>query len=129
MPHAQRRNKAEVFSEWESLSNSELNQRYSGKRLNGWDTCIYVGIVMSEAVVRLDEKGRIIIPKTIRKAARVKPGTLVSIKAKDSTIIIEPAESIAEKYAGTFQISKWPEDLDEILTEATKKWWTNHTST
>ncbi len=84
---------------------------------------------MSEVTVRLDEKGRIMIPKTIRKAAKVKPGTYVSIKAKDSAIIIEPAESVAEKYAGIFQVAKWPEDLDEFVVEATRKWWINHAST
>ncbi len=84
---------------------------------------------MSEVTARLDEKGRIMIPKTIRKAAKIKPGTCVSIKTKDSTIIIEPAKSIAEKYAGTFQINEWPEDLDEFVVEATRKWWINHGST
>ncbi len=84
---------------------------------------------MSEITVRLDEKGRIMIPKAIRKATKVKPGTYVSIKAKDSAIIIEPAESAAEKYAGIFQVAKWPEDLDELVVEATRKWWINHAST
>jgi hypothetical protein len=68
-------------------------------------------------------------PKNIRKAAKVKAGTYVNIKAKDITIIIEPAESIAEKYGGIFQITKWPEDLDEFTEEATRKWWINHATT
>ena len=78
---------------------------------------------MEEAITKIDEKGRIIIPKTIRKKAKLKPGTYVNVKSKDHLIIIEPSESIAEKYSGIFQISKWPENLDEFATAATKKWW------
>jgi AbrB family looped-hinge helix DNA binding protein len=87
-----------------------------------------VGKPMSETTVKIDDKGRVMIPKKIRKTAKVKAGTYVNIKAKDTTIIIEPAESIAEKYCGIFQITKWPEDLDEFIVEATRKWWTNHTT-
>ena len=78
---------------------------------------------MALAITKIDEKGRMTIPKANRKKAGIKPGTCVSVKSKDHSIIIGPSESIAEKYAGTFQISKWPEDLDEFMTEATKKWW------
>ena len=84
---------------------------------------------MSETIVKIDEKGRVMIPKNIRKAAKIKAGTYVNIKATDTTVIIEPAESIAEKYGGLFQITKWPEDLDEFMLEETKKWWANHTIT
>jgi AbrB family looped-hinge helix DNA binding protein len=84
---------------------------------------------MSETTVKIDAKGRVMIPKNIRKAAKVKAGTYVNIKTKDATIIIEPIGSIAEKYSGTFQITNWPEDLDEFVVEATRKWWTNHTTT
>ncbi len=58
---------------------------------------------MNEVTAKLDEKGRITIPKTIQKAAKIKSGAHVSIKAKDSTIIVEPAQSAAEKYAGTLK--------------------------
>jgi len=84
---------------------------------------------MSETIVKIDEKGRVMIPKNIRKAAKIKAGTYVNIKATDTTVIIEPAESIAEKYGGLFQITKWPEDLDEFMLEETKKWWINHAIT
>jgi AbrB family looped-hinge helix DNA binding protein len=88
-----------------------------------------VGTLMSETTAKIDEKGRVMIPKNIRKKTKIKPGTYVNIKTSDTTIIIEPAESIAEKYGGSFQIDKWPEDLDEFLVEATRKWWVNHTIT
>jgi hypothetical protein len=45
----------------------------------------------------------------------------MSKKTKDTTLIIEPAESIAEKYCGIFKVEKWPENLDEFSAEATKK--------
>jgi AbrB family looped-hinge helix DNA binding protein len=79
-----------------------------------------------ETTAKIDEKGRVVIPKKIRKAAKLKTGTYVSIKQKETMIIIEPAESIAEKYRGAVQVTKWPEDLDEFVVEATRKWWTNH---
>jgi AbrB family looped-hinge helix DNA binding protein len=81
---------------------------------------------MEEVVTKIDEKGRIIIPRKIRKKAKLIPGTYVSVKSKDHLIIIEPSESIAEKYFGAFKISKWPEDLDEFVGEATRKWWSQH---
>ncbi len=84
---------------------------------------------MSETTAKIDEKGRVMIPKNIRKAAKIKAGTYVNIKATDTTIIIKPAESISEKYRGLFQITKWPEDLDEFMVEETRKWWTNHATT
>jgi AbrB family looped-hinge helix DNA binding protein len=84
---------------------------------------------MSDTTVRIDAKGRLMIPKSIRKGTKLKAGTCVSIEAKDSTIIIKPAESIAEKYCGVFQVSRWPEDLDEFVVEATRKWWANHAVT
>ena len=84
---------------------------------------------MSEATAKIDAKGRVMIPKNVRKAAKIKAGTYVNIKATDATIILEPVESIAEKYSGLFQITKWPEDLDEFMVEATRKWWTSHAVT
>jgi AbrB family looped-hinge helix DNA binding protein len=74
---------------------------------------------MQEAITRIDEKGRVTIPKAIRKQAKLKPGTYVSVKSRDRTIIIEPSKSIAEKYLGIFQVDKWPEDLDEFATQGT----------
>ena len=81
---------------------------------------------MSETTAKIDQKGRVMIPKEIRKIAKLKAGTYVNIKAENATIIIEPKESTAEKYSGILQITKWPEDIDEFIVEATRKWWTNH---
>ena len=75
-------------------------------------------------IVKVDEKGRIIIPKTIRKKVGVKEGSYVKIKIEEKGITIEPLEPIADKYYGAFKITEWPEDIDEFLTEVIRKWWT-----
>lgn len=77
------------------------------------------------AVVKVDEKGRVVIPKNIREKARMKEGGYVKIMAKEKSIIIEPLEPFADKYFGAFKIDKWPEDLDEFAVEVIKKWWTS----
>ncbi len=78
---------------------------------------------MSETTAKLDEKGRVRIPKSIQETAKLKKGSYVNIKAKGKTIIIEAAEPVADKYFGAFKITKWPDDLDEFLTEAMQKQW------
>jgi AbrB family looped-hinge helix DNA binding protein len=93
-----------------------------------WELLRVVGICMSEAesTVKIDEKGRIMLPEKVRKATKLSKGAYVTVKAKNETITIEPAKSIADKYHGVFQITNWPEDLDEFAVEATRKWWATH---
>ena len=79
---------------------------------------------MSEATAKVDEKGRIIIPKEIRETAKLKEGSYVTIKTKGRTIIMEPLEPVADKYYGAFKIAKWPENTDEFTVEVIKRWWT-----
>jgi AbrB family looped-hinge helix DNA binding protein len=79
---------------------------------------------MNSTTVKVDEKGRIIIPKDIRKTANLKEGSYVTIKAKGKTIIMEPLEPVADKYFGAFKVTTWPENLDEFIVEVIKKWWT-----
>ncbi|MCW4044524.1 MAG: AbrB/MazE/SpoVT family DNA-binding domain-containing protein [Candidatus Bathyarchaeota archaeon] len=83
---------------------------------------------MSVTTAKVDEKGRIIIPKKIRKTTNLKKGSAVTIKTKGKTIIIEPLEPVADKYYGAFKIDKWPANIDEFTVEVTKQWWkTQHT--
>ena len=79
---------------------------------------------MGNTTVKVDEKGRIIIPKNIREAAELKEGSYVTIKSKGKIIIIEPLEPVADKYYGAFKVTKWPENMDEFIVEVIKKWWT-----
>ena len=83
---------------------------------------------MSEATAKVDEKGRIIIPKEIRETAKLKEGSYVTIKTKGKTIIMEPLEPVADKYYGAFKIAKWPENIDEFTVEVIKKWWTTQST-
>ena len=79
---------------------------------------------MGNTTVKVDEKGRIIIPKNIREAADLKEGSYVTIKSKGKIIIVEPLEPVADKYYGAFKVTKWPENMDEFIVEVIKEWWT-----
>jgi AbrB family looped-hinge helix DNA binding protein len=74
-------------------------------------------------IVKVDEKGRVIIPKGLREKVKVKEGGYVKMRVDGKAIMIEPVESIADKYYGAFKIEKWPEDLDEFVVKVMGKWW------
>ena len=76
-------------------------------------------------IVKVDEKGRVVIPKSIREKVKLREGSYVNVRAEGKIIIMEPLESIADKYFGAFKVSRWPEDLDEFIVEVTKRWWTS----
>ena len=75
-------------------------------------------------IVRVDEKGRIVIPKSLRTKTEMKEGSYVKVTAKEKSIVIEPLEPVADEYFGAFKIARWPKDLDEFVVEVSKKWWT-----
>ena len=79
---------------------------------------------MAETTVKMDEKGRIIIPSRIRKSVQLKEGASMSIKSKGKMIILEPIEPVADKYFGAFKVTNWPKnlDLDEYVVEVKEKW-------
>jgi AbrB family looped-hinge helix DNA binding protein len=83
----------------------------------------YVGIIILSRMdaVRVDSKGRIIIPKYIRKKAKIKEGGYVKIRIEGDTIVIEPIQSIADKYYGIIKIEKWSDDLDEFAAEVMRR--------
>ncbi|MEM3385360.1 MAG: AbrB/MazE/SpoVT family DNA-binding domain-containing protein [Nitrososphaeria archaeon] len=66
-------------------------------------------------VVKVDKRGRIMIPKRIREKVKVKEDGYVKVRADEKSIIVEPIESIADKYFGAFKILRWPEDLDNFV--------------
>jgi len=76
-----------------------------------------------KVVVKVDEKGRILIPKDIRENVGIKEKSYVRVTVEGRKIVVEALESVADKYYGAFKIDKWPEDLDHFLVEAVKKWW------
>ena len=76
-------------------------------------------------IVRVDGKGRVVIPKDIREKVELREGSYVRITTKEKCLIIEPMEPSADKYFGAFKITNWPKDLDEFAVEAIRKWWTS----
>jgi len=74
-------------------------------------------------IVRVDERGRVVIPKSIREKAKLKAGNYVNVRVEGRSIIMEPLESIADKYFGAFKVSRWPEDLDEFMVGVARRWW------
>ena len=74
--------------------------------------------------VKIDNKSRVVIPKSLRERAKIKRGDYVKIWTEGKTIVIEPVESIADKYYGAFKIEKWPENLDDFIIQVMRKWWT-----
>jgi AbrB family looped-hinge helix DNA binding protein len=75
------------------------------------------------AIVKVDEKGRIVIPRSARKKIELKRDGYVKVVVEDKRIILEPLEPISEKFFGALKIDRWPEDLDEFVAEVVKKWW------
>jgi len=74
-------------------------------------------------IVKVDGKGRVLIPKALRTKAEIEEGSYVKVEADEKRIVIEPLEPVAEKYYGVFKVDSWPDDLDEFITEASRKEW------
>jgi AbrB family looped-hinge helix DNA binding protein len=79
---------------------------------------------MGSATVKVDGKGRIIIPKEIRETVNIREGIYLAIRAEEKTIMMEPLEPVADKYFGAFKVTRWPENMDEFLVEVIREWWT-----
>jgi len=86
-----------------------------------WNYIFIVGFIME--VVKIDRKGRLLIPKDIREKAGIKVESLVMIKVREKSIVLEPVEPVADKYFGAFRVAKWPEDLDEFMVGVMRDWW------
>jgi len=75
-------------------------------------------------IVKVDAKGRVLIPKKLRTKAEITEGGYVKVEADEKRVVIEPLEPVADKYYGAFNVDSWPDDLDEYITEALRKEWT-----
>ncbi|MFQ6074731.1 MAG: AbrB/MazE/SpoVT family DNA-binding domain-containing protein [Candidatus Bathyarchaeia archaeon] len=75
------------------------------------------------AIVKVDKKGRIVIPKKIRERVELRAESIVKVTAKERSVVIEPLERSSDRYFGAFKIDRWPEDLDEFTVEVMKRWW------
>ncbi|ADI32016.1 AbrB/MazE/SpoVT family DNA-binding domain-containing protein [Staphylothermus hellenicus] len=78
-------------------------------------------------VVRVDSKGRIVIPKNIREALGIREKQLLMLRIVDGKIVLEPIGDVADKYYGVVRVEKWPSDLDEFLAGAVREWWRRST--
>ncbi len=78
-------------------------------------------------VVRVDGKGRILLPKKIREALGIRARQRLRISIVNGRIVLDPLKSVADEYYGIMKIRKWPRDLDEFLAEAIRNWWREST--
>ena len=82
------------------------------------------------AIVRVDNKGRLLIPKTLREKTEISEGSYVKIESDGNRIIVQPTESTAKKHYGRFKVDSLPEDMgDYVEGEILKRWLKKHTST
>ena len=82
-----------------------------------------VDVGMSSVVVRIDKRGRVVIPKKLREELGIVEECYVEVSAEGDKIVLKPIKSIAEEYFGIFKVKEWPKDLDEFLVkEVTKRW-------
>jgi len=58
---------------------------------------------MSE-VVKVDERGRMVIPKKIRERIGIEEGGYVRMESMDDPVVIRPLEPVVEEYYGVFKI-------------------------
>jgi len=73
-------------------------------------------------VVRVGRKGRVVIPKEVREALNAREGSLLKVYIEGNKAIIEPAEDVVERFKGSIKVDRWPEDLDEFLSEVLRSW-------
>lgn len=75
------------------------------------------------SVVRMDRKGRLVVPKRVREELGIVDETYVEVRTEGDKIILKPIKSVADEYFGVFKVESWPEDLDEFLVkEVTRRW-------
>jgi bifunctional DNA-binding transcriptional regulator/antitoxin component of YhaV-PrlF toxin-antitoxin module len=82
----------------------------------------YVLVGMIE-IYRMDEKGRVLVPKEIRDIAEMPTGSYFRFEAEKKQITIKVVEPVSEKYYGAFKVDHWPDDLDEFVKEEIMKQW------
>ena len=69
--------------------------------------------------VRVDGEGR--VTRRLRAGSGVRAGGYVRFRGVGRAIVIEPVESVADKYYGAFKVEKWPEDLDDFMARVLRE--------
>ncbi|MEI9887010.1 MAG: AbrB/MazE/SpoVT family DNA-binding domain-containing protein [Rhizomicrobium sp.] len=71
----------------------------------------------------ITSKGQVTLPKRVRDAMGVKPGTPVDIEYRDGCAVIRPARKIAKsKVRTSFEKVRGTMDLDGMTTDEYMKW-------
>ena len=94
---------------------------FGGFIFAGWDYLFMVGWLVF--VVRVDGKGRIVIPKSVRDALGIRVGQPIRVRVEGGRIVLVPLRGVADEYYGSVGVERWPADLDEFLVEAVREWW------
>ena len=68
-----------------------------------------------EFILKIDDRGRITIPKEVRELLKSKR---LKLKIEDGKIILEPVVLDVNKYYGIFKKDIGNEDIDDILNKA-----------
>lgn len=64
-------------------------------------------------VVKLSSKGQMVLPKEIRDALRIGPGSVLKVTRKDRKILMEPiAASMVDRLYGKFSGDDFLKDLE-----------------
>ncbi|QLH77008.1 AbrB/MazE/SpoVT family DNA-binding domain-containing protein [Halosimplex rubrum] len=77
---------------------------------------------------RVDEKGRVTIPQSIRDALHIDPGEEVAVELVDDRIVIRNSvsrERLVERLEGCITAETRAEDADRIDPEDLKSEWTS----
>ncbi len=74
-------------------------------------------------IVKLDEKGRVVIPKEVRERVGLEEGGQIVLEDENERVILKPLKPVSDRFYGVFKVERWPEDLDEYASEALKDWW------
>ncbi len=90
-----------------------IQTRCTAKRING----IFNGME-SDTITTIDRAGRIVVPKALRRAGGLEPGTRLKIRLRDGIVEIEPAPRPVEiRRRGSIFVAE-PVDEGAPLTAA-----------
>lgn len=76
---------------------------------------------------RVDEKGRVTIPQSIREALHIEPGEEVAVELDDGHVVIQPriARNVVADLAGVVNEQTRTEDARPVDPTALKDDWTS----
>ncbi len=81
-------------------------------------------------LIKVDSKGRLLIPKTLREKTEISEGSYVKMELDGKRLILEPTEPAADKHYGRFKVEHMPEDIENYIEGAIlREWLKKHTST